>query len=124
MASPTQIKPSTIFVTWVFMVSTVQQRIIVIKFNAGQKIHISIFAIVVDAVLGKIPLLLAKNPTMIQRNSVSIGESVARKIAIVAYPPNGVPKSATISAYIKGIEMTQRVCEIIAIDAPVSGFPP
>ena len=37
---------------------------------------------------------------------------------------NGVPNAVTIKAYIKGMDMTQSVCDIIAMLAPVSGLPP
>ena len=37
---------------------------------------------------------------------------------------NGVPNIATIRAYIKGMDIAQSACDIIAMLAPVSGLCP
>ena len=85
IAQATEIDAIITFVPWVAMVSTVQKRTIVIKLSAGQKIHVSIFAIVLDADSGRIFVFAATKPTAIQRKSVNIGVSVAKKVAIISH---------------------------------------
>jgi hypothetical protein len=53
------------------------------KLSAGQNIQVSIFAIVLLADSGKIFVFADTNPITIQIKRVSIGVSVARKVAII-----------------------------------------
>ena len=55
----------------------VKKRAIVIKFKAGQKIHISAFAKVLLAFSGRSLHFPAKKPIAMQKKSVSIGIRVA-----------------------------------------------
>jgi hypothetical protein len=65
-------------------VLTVQWRTIVIKLSAGQNIHVSALAKVFPAVSGRIFALAVTYPMAIQKNKVIMGESVARKVVIIA----------------------------------------
>ena len=63
--------------------STVQKRIIVIKLSAGQKIQVSHLASVFPAPSGRIPVFVKRKPSAMQKKSVSIGVSVAKKVVMV-----------------------------------------
>ena len=54
----------------------------VIKLSAGQNIHVSHLAKVFPAVSGKTFVFVKMKPIAMHRNSVSIGESVAKKVVI------------------------------------------
>jgi hypothetical protein len=64
-------------------VETVQNRAIVQKLSAGQKIQVSSFAITLLDPSGRILHLLSANPAAMQVNRVSIGVRVAIKVVIL-----------------------------------------
>ena len=66
------------------MEATVQKRDMVIKPRAGQKTHVSSFAMTEPAPSGRILHLLSMNPMAIHKNNVIIGVNVAIKVVIVS----------------------------------------
>jgi hypothetical protein len=62
--------------------STVQKRSMVIKLSAGQKIQVSALASVLLAESGRMRVLASTKPMAMQKKRVSMGESVAKKVAI------------------------------------------
>jgi hypothetical protein len=86
MATVTHTTPRIKFTACLFIVSIVQYLAIVLKLSAGKNTHVSSFAITLLELEGSIFVLFAANPTAIQRNKVSIGLSVAKKIFSI-FPP-------------------------------------